>query len=82
MKKKLMNSLGKGFAVNLVIVMMTINLYAQSKSNTENIILITFDGMRWQEVFGGAEKRLITKKFLKDSAGITKSYWAETPEQR
>ena len=32
-------------------------LHAQSK--TENIIIVTLDGFRWEEVFGGADSALI-----------------------
>jgi hypothetical protein len=57
--------------------------FAQQKTKTENIILITFDGFRWQELFSGAESRLLLdKKFVQDTAGSVNSYWRESPEQR
>jgi hypothetical protein len=49
---------------------------------TENVILVTLDGMRWQEVFGGAEKRLITKKFVGDTAQTLAKFWNENPAVR
>jgi hypothetical protein len=52
------------------------------KTKTENVILITLDGMRWQEIFSGAEKRLITKKFVSDSAQLMKKFWDENPNKR
>ncbi len=52
------------------------------KAKTENVILITLDGMRWQEVFGGTERRLIDKKFVKDTAVLLNMFWAENPETR
>jgi hypothetical protein len=55
-------------------VFLCCSLYAQNLK-TENVILITLDGMRWQEVFSGAEKRLICKKFTGDSAGVMKKFW-------
>lgn len=55
---------------------------ACAQQKTENVILITLDGFRWQELFGGAEQRLISKDFVSDSAGVVKKFWAETPEQR
>ena len=33
---------------------------AQSKGKTENIVLILIDGLRWQEIFRGAEFDLLT----------------------
>ncbi len=48
----------------------------QSKPKTENVILITLNGMRWQEIFGGAEARLIAKDFVSDSAALKRDFWA------
>lgn len=50
--------------------------YAQHK--TENVVIVTLDGMRWQEVFGGADSALLkNKKFTIDSAGASKKFWAD-----
>jgi hypothetical protein len=57
------------------------HVHAQTHK-TENVILITLDGMRWQEIFSGAEKRLITKKFVDDTVQLTKKFWDENPERR
>ena len=38
--------------------------------------------MRWQEVFSGAEKRLICKKFVGDSTGVMKKFWDDDPVKR
>jgi hypothetical protein len=48
-----------------------------------NVIVITMDGMRWQELFGGAERTLLGK----DEKEITESsayrrFWKNTPEER
>ena len=48
-----------------------------------NVIVITLDGMRWQELFGGAERSLLGK----DEKAITgsssyKRFWGRTPEER
>lgn len=54
-------------------------LSATAQNKTENIVLITLDGFRWQELFNGAEARLITKEFVSDSAKMMKTFWADTP---
>ncbi len=54
------------------------SLSQAQKAKTENVILITLDGMRWQEVFNGAEKRLMTKKFVQDSAALSNAFWNES----
>ncbi|MBI3475850.1 MAG: alkaline phosphatase family protein [Acidobacteria bacterium] len=50
---------------------------------TQNIIMVMTDGLRWQEVFRGAEASLITKQNkVKDAAALKKAYWRDTPEAR
>ncbi len=57
------------------------SIYGQSK--TENIILITFDGLRWQEVFGGAEHRLLMQiNQGKDSVKLKDKYWFTSAHER
>lgn len=46
---------------------------------TENVIFVMTDGLRWQEVFSGAEEGLLGKEKL-DLARIR--YWRGTPEER
>lgn len=51
-----------------------LQMYAQQK--TENVVIVTLDGMRWQEVFGGADSALLkNKNFTKDSAATTAKFW-------
>jgi hypothetical protein len=53
------------------------------KHATQNVIFVMTDGLRWQEVFRGAESSLITKKYkVKDEVALKKAYWRETPEAR
>jgi len=43
---------------------------------TENVVVVTLDGMRWQEVFGGADSALLkNKNFTRDSAGTSGKFW-------
>jgi hypothetical protein len=57
---------------------------ALPERKTENVILVTYDGLRWQEVFSGAEESLLSKETggVRDPAGVKKEYWRETPEAR
>ena len=53
------------------------------KLKTENVVLITMDGLRWQELFKGADPELITnKEFVSDSVYLRQQFWAETPGAR
>ena len=56
--------------------------FAQQK--TENIIIITTDGFRWQEVFGGMDSAIANQKKFnqKDSTLIFKKYWDKDANER
>ena len=49
-----------------------------------HVILVTTDGLRWQEVFQGAEERLMNKTNggVKDVDALNKRFWRPTPEER
>jgi Type I phosphodiesterase / nucleotide pyrophosphatase len=51
---------------------------------TQHIIFVMTDGLRWQEVFNGADASLMNKKNGKvtDEAALKKMYWRERPEAR
>jgi hypothetical protein len=51
---------------------------------TEHVFLVTLDGLRWQEVFRGAEEALLTKENggVGDVAGAKREFWRDTPEAR
>ena len=67
----------------ITILMLLISSLAFSQT-AENIIIITTDGFRWQEVFTGMDSSIANnKKFNQDdSAGIFKKYWAANPAER
>ncbi len=52
-------------------------------AKTENIVVVTYDGLRWQEVFGGADPALVfdtTAKYNTDY--VKKRFWAPTATER
>jgi hypothetical protein len=51
---------------------------------TQNVILVTLDGLRWQELFGGADESLINADFggVKDVDAVRDRFWREAPEER
>jgi hypothetical protein len=53
-------------------------------SKTENVIIVTLDGFRIQEFFGGADEALMNKPFggIKNLDGLKKRFWRETAEER
>jgi len=56
-------------------------LYAQVK--TENIIIVTLDGFRWQEVFSGADSVLVNDStYVQDTGSLRKEFWVSSAEER
>lgn len=51
---------------------------------TKNIVFVMTDGLRYQEVFGGADPDLMNKENggVTDVNALKKSYWRETPRER
>lgn len=52
----------KKLFVIIVCIMGGFTTHAQTSSVSENIVLITLDGLRWQEMFGGIDTALVNNK--------------------
>ena len=60
-----------------------VSVAAFGQQQTENVILITMDGLRWQELFGGAVDSLVAdERFTHDRERMTESYLGASPEER
>ncbi len=55
-----------------------------STQRTENIVYVMTDGLRWQEVFNGADPALMNLEHgkVKDVDGLKKAYWRDTVSER
>jgi len=51
---------------------------------TDRVVVVTLDGMRWQEVFGGAQRELISPEAggVTDTTGLLQRFWRESAEAR
>lgn len=73
---------------NITTALFALALVGSFKASAQNIedqkvILITIDGFRWQELFTGADEKLITnKKYVDDTTALKEKFWRETPAQR
>lgn len=47
-----------------------------------HVVLVTLDGLRWQEVFGGAEALLLFDTTATPTAVARAQYWDATPDER
>ena len=65
-------------------VILLLTNFANAQWQTENIIIITTDGFRWQEVFKGMDSAIANNsKFNQgDSEYIYKTYWADKENER
>lgn len=57
---------------------------AEPAQQTENVILVTLDGLRWQEVFNGADESLLDKERggCRDVAAARERFWKSSAEER
>jgi hypothetical protein len=64
-------------------ILLTLSPLARGAGD-DRVVLLTIDGFRWQEVFGGAQEALLDKKAggVHELEGLKKRYWRDTPEAR
>lgn len=67
----------------LLTVCFSISLLGAS-TKTENVIFVMTDGLRWQEVFRGADASLINKEQggVEDVAALKDLYWSDDQKER
>ena len=59
-------------------------LAAAPAQKTRAVIFVMTDGLRWQEVFRGADAALMDQEHggVKDAGPLRRDYWRETPQDR
>ena len=60
-------------------------VHAQSAPRTRNVVLIVSDGLRWQEVFTGADPTLLNEKdggIWDKEADLRREFWRDDPVER
>ncbi|MEO5595425.1 MAG: alkaline phosphatase family protein [Chitinophagaceae bacterium] len=67
----------------LFLCSVVITFFLQAQHKTENVVIVTLDGMRWQEIFGGVDEVLVNDSiFNRGKDAIKKKFWAASPEER
>lgn len=62
----------------IVVFIMAATAVVKAQAKSENVVIVTLDGMRWQEVFGGVDSALMNnKKFTKGEKGMKEKYWRD-----
>ena len=66
----------------IIICSFALNAFAQ-KTKTENLIIFTLDGMRWEEIFGGVDSAILhNPQYTHERAEIEKKLWDNSAEER
>jgi hypothetical protein len=57
---------------------------AQDTTGASAVVLVTIDGLRWQEVFAGADTTLLDREAggVRDVDRLRERFWRDTPEER
>ena len=67
----------------LVFTLTLLATLCASGLQTRNIVLITLDGVRWQEVFSGADKAILNNKsFVENEEATRDRFWVDSSERR
>lgn len=73
----------RGLVVALLVLMVCGSVFAAGKMKTQNVIFIMTDGLRWQEMFHGADAALINKdNGVKDIDAFKKEFWRDDQSAR
>lgn len=68
----------------LLLCAFTLQLMAaKPKDDGRRVVIVTIDGLRWQELFGGADAELInSKKYVPNLKTMREAFWRPTREER
>lgn len=66
----------------LLMTMIFVSGLQAQNYKTKNVVIVTLDGFRWQELYRGADSALINSDFTSDKDEVRKKYWSATAEQR
>jgi len=70
--------------ITLAIIMVFMPfIHAQHQNNTKYVVMVALDGLRWQEVFTGADQELLNdKNYVKNIEVCKNKYWDQSVEAR
>ena len=56
---------------------------AVARTGTRNVVLVVTDGLRWQELFSGADSALLNPRDggVRDTASLRAAFWRASPEE-
>ncbi len=73
----------KTFKLSLFLCFLNLVINSSQAQQTENVILITLDGLRWQELFTGADSLLVDDSgYVGNPEALVEEYWRTDPLER
>ena len=68
----------------IVLLVLAGSVPATAQRRTENVVVIVTDGLRWQELFRGAERGLISARVggVSDTTATLRAFWRDDPRER
>jgi len=78
------NSVVPAFAIGWLLVVLHPDSVVADDGTTNNVMLVTIDGLRWQDLFAGADERLINRESggVRNVDAIRQRFWTESPQER
>ncbi|MEM7382430.1 MAG: sulfatase-like hydrolase/transferase [Bacteroidota bacterium] len=70
---------------NLLLGILLMMMFCGISQNDESgkLVLITLDGLRWQELFSGADAKLISnKEYVHDTVKLKEKFWRDSEAER
>ncbi|NBB88628.1 MAG: phosphoglyceromutase [Bacteroidetes bacterium] len=69
------------FSILICVYAIATGQSTANQQNYQNVILVTLDGFRWQELFGGAADSLLyNQKFTKNTEALVDSFYSDRPK--
>lgn len=66
-----------------ILMLLCLPAFTQKRPQTENIIIVTLDGMRWQEIFKGIDPVLMNdSNYVRERDELKQSFWADNETER
>ncbi|MCX2679756.1 alkaline phosphatase family protein [Galbibacter sp. EGI 63066] len=66
-----------------VLIAIFYGLFLNAQENEQKVVLITLDGFRWQELFTGADEKLIMNAdYVGHPEELKEKFWKENPQER
>lgn len=67
-----------------ILLFAAASIFTNAQNKIENVVIITTDGLRWQEVFGGMDSAIANNRSFNENQGkeIFQKYWSENAIER